>query len=633
MADIKYDLATKKVSVAGGQIKFDSADATELDGVTFEASYAASVVETKHGLLAASDASSKNYDFTALTGGSFTFTDHTDASVKSFDGSAAASAIKVTVNNGSGGNEALKNIITGSGKDVVTVTSVDGGTFDLGAGNDTIDITAGKATVTLGTGADVVKVADSNATVSVTDYNYAEGDKFEYSGADTFNFDYDKATATLSKSGGSGSSVEAVTAMNNGVYELKNAATHYVRTDVSSVDYVATEAIDFSSTAATTTLNLTLAGKNTDDNTVSVGATEGTVNIVAGQANATITVEAGVEFGLGITKKGAKVSVTNSLGADDTLYLMDGGKISDVKFDGSNADALIYGTTTVDGGLISGADEGKFKYDVNGEKGVFAYATVASGTVTYAEDVTYYANAATVDATESGDVVLNLNGVCGNAFADTIKEIKGVTSGLVAGRDKENTTIKIQTESGKKTEVYGGVAGNDEITLNGDEDATNVIWFSNGDGKDTVTGFNKAEDSVYFHDAAAAASILNDVTKVVGQDLTVSMDKSNVLTLKNVVGSANETKVINFNDVAGNKFKVAVGDGTNVGYTSGVNIYKNAKTLKVEGEDEMVIYTGAKNDQYGYYDKTITTIDATGATGTVYLSGTNTNGMGPVWLL
>ena len=626
MADIKYDLATKKVSVVAGQIKFDSSDATELDGVTFKEGYAASVVETKHGLLAPTNSTDKTYDFTALTGGNFSFTDHTDASVKSFDGSAASSAIKITVDNASGKNTALKTITTGSGKDVVTVTSVDAGTFDLGAGDDTIDITAGKATVTLGTGADLVKVAGTGATVSVTDYNYAEGDKFEYSGADTFEFDYDKATATLSASSGSGSSVEAVTAMNNGVYELKNGATHYVRTDVSSVDYVATEAIDFSSAAATTTLNLTLAGKNTDNNKVSVGATEGTVNIVAGKANATIAVEAGVEFGLGITKKGAEVSVNNKLDADDTLYLMDGGKISDVKFTDTDA-VLNYGTTSVKGGYDNtSGNEGKFKYDVKGEKGVLAYAGKASDAVTYAKDVTYYANAAAVNAAESGDVVLNLNGVCGDAFADTIKKIDGVTSGLVAGRNKDNTTINIKTESGKKTEVYGGVAGNDTINLAGDEDATNVIWYSNGDGKDVVSGFDKGENSVYFHDAAAAASILNDVTKVVGNDLTVSMDKSNVLTLQGVVVT-NETKVINFNDVAGNKFKVAVGDGADVKYTSGVNIYKNAKTLKVEGEDEMVIYTGAKNDQYGYYDKTITTIDATGATGTVYLSGTNTNGM------
>lgn len=629
MANVSYDLSAKKVSVAGGLIKFDSVNATELDGVKFEKGYSASSVETKHGLLAASDTSGKTYDFTALTGGSFSFVDSANASIKSFNGSGVASAIKVTVDHGDEAtdNKELKNIITGSGKDVVTVNKATGASFDLGAGNDSIAITdAATATVTLGDGKDTINITDTAGTaLKITDYSYADDTVIlAAANASKLKMDYTNSMFTV---GGENAEVSIATSMNNGVYELKLSngtdATHFVRTDVSSVDYVAKDAINFESDANTTSLNLTLAGKNADTNTVSVGAAEGTVNIVAGKAKANISVGADVEFGLGISKKGSVVAVNSALDADDTLYLKDGGKIADVKFDN---DELNYGTTAVKGALVTDAAESKFKYDINGEKGVLAYATVSTGAVTYAEDVTYYANAATVNATESGDVVLNLNGVCGNAFADSVKEIMGVTSGLVAGRDKTDNTIGIKTESGKKTEVYGGVAGNDSIDLNGDEDAINVIWYSNGDGKDTVTGFNKAEDSVYFHDAAAAASILNDVTKVVNGDLTVSMDKSNVLTLKSVV-DATETKVINFNDVAGNNFKVAVGNGTDVKYTSGVNIYKNAKTLKVEGEDELVIYTGAKNDQYGYYDKTITTIDATDATGTVYLSGTNTNGM------
>lgn len=626
MADITYDLSN--VTVNGGSFTTSAEGGAAINGniklaKTPEGDM--SVLQDKHGILRAGE--NGLYDFTALTGGKFVFKDHETngkAEIKSFNGAGVTSKIELVINKTTS-NKKLESVTAGAGKDSIKVADAASGVvFDLGAGNDTIDIVAGTASVTLGTGADLVKVSTAGANVVVTDYNYAEGDKFEFAGAD-FNFDYNTATATLSST--DGSAVSVVTAMNNGVYELKNDKTHYVRTDVSSVDYVATEAIDFRSSVETTTLNLTLAGKNADMNAVSVGATEGTVNIVADKAKANITVGADVEFGLGISKKGSVVSVSSALDADDTLYLKDGSKIADVKFDDSTH-SLKYGTTTVKGALVTaGAAESKFKYDIKGEKGVLAYATVSTGAVTYAEDVTYYANAAAVDATESGDVVLNLNGVCGNTFEDSVKEIMGVTSGLVAGRDKTDNTIGIKTESGKKTEVYGGVAGDDSIDLNGDEDAINVIWYSNGDGKDTVTGFNKAEDSVYFHDAAAAASILNDVTKVVNRDLTVSMDKSNVLTLRNVVDTT-ETKVINFNDVAGNNFKVAVGNTTqDVEYTSGVNIYKNAKTLKVEGEDELVIYTGANNDQYGYYDKTITTIDATGATGIVYLSGTNTNGM------
>ena len=620
MAEREFDLSSS-VTVGADGIAIDAG--TKIDGVTFAESVKASVIETKHGWLTA--AGDGIYDFTALSGGDFTFTDGTKASVKGFDGAGIASAIKVTVDNSGGKNTELKNVATGSGKDVVTATSVDGGNIDLGAGNDTITVANGTATVALGAGADFISVdASSGSTVSVSDYNYAEGDVISVTGG-SFGFNY---TTGIAKVTVGNVEVDAKTALNNGVYEVNLNNTHYVRTDVSSVDYVATDAIDFASDESTTTLNLTLAGKTTDANTVSVGAEEGTVNIVAGRAQASITVDSGVDFGLGIEKKGSVVSISKALDADDTLYLMDGGKISDVKFAAGGTDGdLSYGQTTVKGAYGTAEAEGTFKYNINGEAGVLAYASVNTGTVTYAEGITYYANAATVDASEYGDVVLNLNGVCGDAFDKNITTITGVTSGLVAGRDKVANTITVETEAGKKTEVYGGVAGNDTINLSAvDSDSTNVIWYSNGDGNDSVTGFTQGNNSVYFHDAAAAASILNKVASVSGSDLEIAMDKSNKLTLYGVQ-DATETNVINFSDVAGNTFKVAVGAATGtVTYASDVNIYKGATTLKVEGEEDMIIYTGANNDQYGYYDG-ITAIDASEASGTLYLSGTNTNGM------
>ena len=616
MAEREFDLSS---SVTVGADGIAIAAGKKIDGVTFAESVEASVIETKHGWLTA--AADGIYDFTALSGGEFTFKDGTDASVRGFEGAGIASAIKITVD--AGQNTELKNVATGSGKDVVTATSVDGGTIDLGAGNDTINVAAGTATVALGAGADFVSVdAAGSATVSVSDYNYAEGDVISVTGGD-FKFDCTTGTAKVTVDN---VEVNAKTALNNGVYEVNLNDTHYVCTNVSSVDYVATDAIDFASDEATTTLNLTLAGNNTKSNTVSVGAKEGTVNIVAGRANASITVDGDVDFGLGIEKKGSVVSISDALDADDTLYLMDGGKISDVKF-ATDGD-LSYGQTTVKGAYGIAEAEGTFKYNINGEAGVLAYASVNTGTVTYAEGITYYANAATVDASEYGDVVLNLNGVCGDAFDESITTITGVTSGLVAGRDKVANTITVETEAGKKTEVYGGVAGNDTINLSAvDSDSTNVIWYSNGDGNDSVTGFTQGNNSVYFHDAAAAASILNEVASVSGNDLEIAMDKSNKLTLYGVQ-DATETNVINFSDVAGNTFKVAVGAATGtVTYASDVNIYKGATTLKVEGEEDMIIYTGANNDQYGYYDEKITAIDASEASGTLYLSGTNTNGM------
>ncbi|MBQ2011067.1 MAG: hypothetical protein II259_10850, partial [Selenomonadaceae bacterium] len=153
MAEREFDLSSS-VTVGADGIAIDAG--TKIDGVTFAESVKASVIETKHGWLTA--AGDGIYDFTALSGGDFTFTDGTKASVKGFDGAGIASAIKVTVDNSGGKNTELKNVATGSGKDVVTATSVDGGNIDLGAGNDTITVANGTATVALGAGADFISV-------------------------------------------------------------------------------------------------------------------------------------------------------------------------------------------------------------------------------------------------------------------------------------------------------------------------------------------------------------------------------------------------------------------------------------------------------------------------------------------
>lgn len=632
MAKYTYDLKAASVSVSTSEFTFPNS-AQKVDGVEFAANYKNSVLETKHGLLTVTGRN-KEYDFTALTGGEFEFTDDTNASVASFNGSAAVSAIKVTVNNSEDNNEALKSIITGSGKDVVSVVSVNSGTFDLGAGNDSIAIDAGTAAITLGDGKDTVSVADANGSkVEIKDYSYAD-DTVILTAADvtSLKMDYAKSMFTV-KATSTEASIN--TNMNNGVYELKLSdgtnATHFVRTDVSSVDYVAKDAINFESDANTTALNLTLADKTV--NTVNVSATSGTVNIVAGKAGATATSisvgAADVELGLGISKKSGEVQLTvasakGKLDENDTLYLVDGGKLDELKFANGDLNYSVAGAaaTAKVTNAYDNTAEGAFNYNINGNTGVLRYGN--GGKVTYTKGVSYYANATAVDAADYGEVVLNLNGYCDDAFAADIKTIDSVTSGWVVGRNNKDTTINLATEANKKTEVYGGVGGADTISFaNADEESTNVIWYSNGDGKDTVNGFANGDNSIYFHDATAAASVLNDVLTVDGTGkMTLTLAKGkDVLTLDQT-----HSKTIDFKDAAGNNFKVAVGDGTSVDYAAGVNIYKGATTLKVSGSDDLILYTGANDDQFGYFNG-ITKIDATEATGNLALSGTNVNGM------
>lgn len=630
---ITYDLRTN-ISVESSNFKTD-ADLT-LNGSTKVAKDTkTSVIEDKKGLFYAGK--NGEYSFTALSGGNFTFKDNeNNAAITSFDASAANSAVEIAVDN-TAGNKKLKNIVTGSGKDTVTVTDGKGGIFDLGAGNDSITVTKGTATVTLGDGKDTINIADAAGTsVKIADYSYAD-DTVILAGADAskLKMDYDKSMFTAQ---GASVNVSIGTAMNNGVYELKLCktgaadATHFVRTNVSSVDYVAKDAINFASTEDTTALKLTLADKTV--NKVSVGATSGTVNIVAGKAgtvNAATSISVGaadVELGLSISKKSGEFALTvdgaaGKLDENDTLYLVDGGKLDELKFDNGNLEYAAAGaeaTAKVTNAYDKTA-EGAFNCNINGNTGVLRYGK--DDKVTYTKGVSYYANAVSVDAADYGEVVLNLNGDSDNAFAARINTIDSVTSGWVVGRNNEKTTINLATEANKKTEVYGGVGGNDAINFaKADEESTNVIWYSNGDGKDSVTGFDKGNNAIYFHDATATASVLNNVLTMNGNKMTLTLTKGkDELSLDNT-----SSKTIDFKDAAGNNFKVAVGDGTTVDYATGVNIYKGATTLKVSGSDDLILYTGANNDQFGYFDG-INKIDATDAKGTLSLSGNNVNGM------
>ena len=635
MANI-YDLS-QNVTVQGGKFKTDVDAGIAIGTATLKKGQDAAVIEDKHGILYA-DNGEGVYTFQALTGGEFQFKDNKDkAAIISFDGSAVSSGINIFVNRSKDGSAGkLSKVYTGSGKDYVEVITITSGEIDLGAGNDTIGIQSGTATVTLGSGRDMISFAEiGNTAVKITDYNYAEGDVILLgNNQNTINMNYEKSIAIFKSDNTSKQvTVTVASTMNNGVYEFQTMnnqgknPTHYVRTNTASVDYVAKDAIDFESAADTISLNLTLAGKAGETNHVNIEAATGTANIVAGKAINGINIGSDVELGLGITKKSGGISLDDGknnqrkLEQHDTLYLLDGGKISQVEF--ANSGNLKYGDAVIQHGFDTTA-EGTFKYNTNGKSGVLAYGKGAASAVTYAKDITYYANAEAVNAEGYGEVILNLNGDREVQFADSITDIAGISSGLVAGRNKQDNKIFLATEANKKTEVYGGVGGADKIDFaDADEESTNVIWYSNGDGKDEVTGFEKGNNSIFFHDATAAASILNDVLAVDGTGkMTLTLAKGkDVLTLDKTAG-----KTIDFKDAAGNNFKVAVGDGTTVDYAAGVNIYKGATTLKVGGSDDRVIYTGAKNDQFGYYDG-ITTIDAKEATGTVYLSGTNTNGM------
>ena len=639
MANVDIELTG--VKIADGKFSVTAESGVDVDGVvTLKSGDVLPVIKGKHGILSPIQ-DSTTYEYVALTGGDFKFTDVDNASIAAFDAGAVKSSVKITVDGAA--NKKLTEVITGSGKDFVSVAALAGEyTFDLGAGNDSIAITASTAAaITLGDGKDTINVNDATGgAITITDYN-AKDDTLILSGAGantTVRALYDDSAFEII--GATGTTITANTDASDGVYELKlsangnaNTTTHFVRSNVASVDYKATEAIDFENVADDiNVVNLTLAKESTS--TVSVGAASGNFNLDASGkgASANVTISgAEVALGLGISKKSGALGVSAGAAAakldeNDTLYLNDGGKLDEVEFVG--AGNLQYGDATVKGAFAVGA-EGSFNYNIGGDTGVLKYSNNGTSVVAYTQDVDYYLGTkanTSVDASDyDGDVVIALDGDGGAKYSKDVNSIINVKSGLVAGRKKENNFIGIATEADKKTEVYGGGEGKDTINLAADADSTNVIWYSNGDGKDEVTGFENGKNSIYFHNATAAASILNDVVDVnaVGTGtMTVTLAKSkDVLTVNGV-----SEKVVEFKDAASNIFKVAVGDGKDVTDNTEAKIYKNATTLKVDGSDDLIIYTGAKNDQYGYFDD-IMTIDAAEATGTVALSGSDTDGM------
>ena len=153
MATIKYSLTS--VSVKSGSFTTEE-DAVAINGNIKLAKGPdgdMSVLQDKHGILYAGE--NGLYDFTALTGGKFTFKDG-QASIKAFDGAGVTSKIELVIDKANT-NKNLESVTTGAGKDSIHAKDATGKVvFDLGAGNDTFRFSKGAATVTLGEGADLV---------------------------------------------------------------------------------------------------------------------------------------------------------------------------------------------------------------------------------------------------------------------------------------------------------------------------------------------------------------------------------------------------------------------------------------------------------------------------------------------
>ncbi len=623
-------MATKKFNV--------SVDGSNTDALTFSLnneSVSVSISGGNQTKYLASEGYRFDYDGNAHTvkfsteiGGEYAFDGDTKDSVAAFDASGAKDLIKLNASN----IAKLTTIKTGAGNDSI-VAKNDESIIKTGEGNDIVtfsgDAIATVASVTLGDGKDTLVV--EGGTVELKDYSFAEGDEISIGNigfsdhANNINVAADGKFSV----GIAAASVTGSLKSEGNVAEMKINGNHFAFATGNVSDYVAKDKVLFKVVANDVdVLNFT-SGK--EDTSVFAGtlAKDATLNFVSGHGNDDVTVAVNTNINYAITKNSGKDTFAGkTFTTDDTLMIKDGVAAS-LKMSGA---VLTYGNTSVTGVLDNNG--GSFKVQNAGSDESYLMSYIANNKIaTFSTDAKFYlANEksnATVDASNLTDANINMNGdaVTYAAFSDGFNNIKTAQSGYVVGRNNVATSIDASAGVGR-LDIYGGAKGNDSINLT-NNNSTDVIYYSLGDGNDTVAGFDATSDVVFFYNANANYKALADVVKFDASAgaATVTFDKkSNVLTLNGV--KANNTLVFADQNMA-EAMKVAIGDGNDVEFATDTKVYTNAATLNVNTGntgDVLAINLTAQSDEYGYYSTDIVNIDATGSNATTYLVGANKAG-------
>ena len=598
-SDLKFDLGNASVSVESGKTAYLSNDQ-----YTFQTSGGAGKIK-----------------FTTELGGEYSFTED-NATVTAFDASGAKDVIKLT-----SVPAGLVDIKTGAGNDVI-YASVNGSTVKSGDGNDFVTV-SDNASVTLGDGKDTLYV--TGGLVNVMDYSFAEGDKISVG---DFGFD-DFANITVaggefSVKGDTAISVKGSLKSEGGVAELMLNDKHYAFATSNVSDYVAKDKVLFQvADADVDTINFT-SGKQGASVVASVMTGDATLNFVSGFGSDSVVVgTTKTKINYAITKNSGEDTFDKAFTTDDTLMIKDGIAAS-LKIDNNT---LVYGNTSVKGILGTVAGTGSFMVQ-NGTDASFlmAYSAVEGTAIAFNTDAKFYLAAdkskSFVDASDISEVNINMNGD-GTEYAvfdKNIVALKTAQSGYVVGRNNADTSVDASAGVGR-LDIYGGAKGNDKIIL-GNNTSTDVIYYSLGDGNDTVTGFDAANDVVFFYNATANYKDLASVIKVNGAtDTSVVFDKkTNALTLK----GDHQGKTLVFADQnMAEAMKVAIGNGNDVEFATDTKVYTNAATLNVNTGntgDVLAINLTAQSDEYGYYSTDIVNINAAGSNATTYLVGANKAG-------
>lgn len=567
--------------------------------------------------------------FSTEIGGEYAFDGDTKGSVAAFDASGAKDLIKLDASD----IAKLTTIKTGAGNDSI-VASVGGSIIQTGEGNDivTFNGTGNSASVTLGDGKDTLYV--KAGTVDVKDYSFAEGDEISIGSITFDNYATDISVAAdgkFSVGPANGTSVTGSLKSEGNVAEMKINGNHFAFATGNVSDYVAKDKVLFQVAAKDVdVLNFT-SGKEDTSVVADTLAKDATLNFVSGHGNDSVAVGVTTKINYAITKNsGDDTFKGKTFTTDDTLMIKDGVAAS-LKINAAST-ILVYGNTSVNG-VLDNVNGGSFKVQNAGsdESYLMSYVDGTNKIAAFSTDAKFYLAAektnATVDASNLTDANINMNGdaVTYAAFSDGFNNIKTAQSGYVVGRNNVATSIDASAGVGR-LDIYGGAKGNDSINLT-NNNSTDVIYYSLGDGNDTVAGFDATSDVVFFYNANANYKALSEVVKFDAAGTTVTFDKkTNALTLQGV--KAGDTLVFADQNMA-EAMKVAIGKDNAVEFATDTKVYTNAETLKVNTGntgDVIGVNLTAQSDDYGYYSTDIVNIDASGSNATTYLVGANKAG-------
>ena len=553
-----------------------------------------------------------------------------------------------TINAGDGNDKidieslAGASIYGGAGKDVVSI-GTGAGLVDLGAGDDSINLTAltsnADVTVTAGAGKDTINVGTaSGGTITLTDYSVTED--FVVLGSANFASSDLGTDGTMKTGGGASLKVNGT----NGYYAVNVVDSS---NNKKIVGWGGENSAVLNASGATE--SVVLYGTASDAVDTLVGGSKSDTLYLGdgdyadgGKGNDSLIISktdsSAVDY-VGITSTGGKDSVSGfTAGSDgDVVYLYQN-NLTDAKLSLNSSSDLVVkvGNASMTLETVSGASDVTVKFQ--GRSGSAVTVDYVNTSVTVASDTDemadiYYAGSSSaaldfqnVDST----LVVDLNNRNINAYGTSLSNSSNTTyygkfASVTGGSD---TTILMGSATDKNTltagtgntSLWGGGSKADLLVGGTASDDNNVTYYYGvGDGNDTISAAdwgNGDGNDVLWLASASELTVKNN-----GTDTTVRVSANDKLT---IAGLSDANTVVKFTADGTNvsEAKVAVsGSSASWTYDENVQFYlggtNNSLTVGSDVDGANIWLDGSTGKGYS----NVTTVDASSNSGTVSLAG------------